>query len=66
MLRLSGTDKQFDKPDTHTASPTIQENHESGRSPGTKGPLDQDDGVDGMGAVVLKDRAEEEEYFGAV
>lgn len=51
----------------HTAaSPTVQENHESGRSPGTKGPLDHDDGVDGMGAVALKDGAEEEEYFGTV
>lgn len=67
MLRLSGTDKQFDNPEMHTAtSPTIQEDHESRRSQGTKGPLDQDNGVDGMGAVVLKDGAEEEEYFGTV
>ncbi|KAJ5839466.1 hypothetical protein N7455_006060 [Penicillium solitum] len=65
-LRLSGPDKEFDSPEMHTAtSPTIQENHESRRSPGMKGPLDQDDGVDGMGAVALKDGADEEEYFGA-
>ncbi|KAJ5094814.1 Zn(II)2Cys6 transcription factor [Penicillium angulare] len=31
-----------------------------------KGPLDQDDGVDGMGAVALKEGAEEEEFFGTV
>lgn len=66
-LRLSGPDKEFDSPEMHTAtSPTIQENHESRRSPGMKGPLDQDDGVDGMGAVALKDGADEEEYFGTV
>lgn len=66
-MRLSGTDKQFDNPELHTAtSPTVQENPESRSSPRTKGPLDQDDGVDGMGAVVLKDGAEEEEYFGTV
>lgn len=65
MLRLSRPDKQFDNPEMHTAtSPTIQENNESRRSPVTKGPLDQDDRVDGMGAVALKDGAEEEEYFG--
>ncbi|PKY05678.1 putative Zn(II)2Cys6 transcription factor [Aspergillus campestris IBT 28561] len=65
-LRLSGPDKQLDSFETHTTtSPTVRENHESRRSPGMKGPLDQDDGVDGMGAVALKDRADEEEYFGA-
>ncbi|KAJ5432090.1 uncharacterized protein N7458_011246 [Penicillium daleae] len=65
-LRLSGPDKQFDSPEMHTAtSPTMQGNHGSRRSPEMKGPLDQDDGVDGMGAVALKDGADEEEYFGA-
>ncbi|CRL22257.1 Fungal transcriptional regulatory protein, N-terminal [Penicillium camemberti] len=63
-LRLSGLNEQFDSPDTAT-SPKIQGNHESRRSPGVKGPLDQDDEVDGMGAVALRDGADEEEYFGA-
>lgn len=49
-----------------TTSSTVQENHEPRRSPGMKGPLDQDDEVDGMGAVALKDGADEEEYFGIV
>ncbi|KAJ5909659.1 hypothetical protein N7504_004302 [Penicillium tannophilum] len=66
MLHLSRPDKQLDNPEMYTAtSPTNQENHESRHSPGSKGPLDQDDEVDGMAAVALKDRAEEEEYFGA-
>ncbi|KAJ5549254.1 Zn(II)2Cys6 transcription factor [Penicillium frequentans] len=66
MLQLSRPDKQLDNHEMYTAtSPTNQENHESRQSPGTKGPLDQDDEVDGMGAVALKDGAEEEEYFGA-
>ncbi|OQD92814.1 hypothetical protein PENSOL_c037G07255 [Penicillium solitum] len=66
MLRLSGLNEQFDSPEIHTAtSPKIQENYESRRSPGVKGPLDQDDEVDGMGAVALRDGADEEEYFGA-
>ncbi|KAL2702134.1 hypothetical protein AAEP93_006432 [Penicillium crustosum] len=65
-LRLSGLNEQFDSPQIHTAtSPQIQENHESQRSPGVKGPLDQDDEVDGMGAVALRDGVDEEEYFGA-
>lgn len=64
-LRLSGLNEQFDSPDTAT-SPKIQGNHESRRSPGVKGPLDQDDEVDGMGAVALRDGADEEEYFGKV
>ncbi|CAI7573380.1 unnamed protein product [Penicillium viridicatum] len=64
-LRLAGLNEQFDSPEIHTAtSPKIQENHESRRSPGVKGPLDQDDEVDGMGAVALRDGADEEEYFG--
>lgn len=67
MLRLSGLNEQFDSPEIHTAtSPKIQENYESRRSPGVKGPLDQDDEVDGMGAVALRDGADEEEYFGKV
>lgn len=66
-LRLSGPNEQFDSPEIHAAtSPQIQENHESRRSPGVKGPLDQDDEVDGMGAVALKDGVDEEEYFGKV
>lgn len=66
-LRLSGLNEQFDSPEIHTAtSPKIQGNHESRRSPGVKGPLDQDDEVDGMGAVALRDGADEEEYFGKV
>ncbi|KAJ5421175.1 hypothetical protein N7465_003694 [Penicillium sp. CMV-2018d] len=64
-LRLAGLNEQFDSPEIQTAtSPKIQENHESRRSPGVKGPLDQDDEVDGMGAVALRDGADEEEYFG--
>ncbi|CAI7590840.1 unnamed protein product [Penicillium discolor] len=66
MLRLSGLNEQFDSSEIHTAtSPKIPENYESRRSPGVKGPLDQDDEVDGMGAVALRDGADEEEYFGA-
>lgn len=33
---------------------------------GRSATADQDDGVDGMGAVPLKDGGEEEEYFGTV
>lgn len=50
----------------HPVTPrTTQEDHEPRRTP-RRGPLDQNDGVDGMGAVALKDGADEEEYFGTV
>ncbi|KAJ5588261.1 hypothetical protein N7537_010939 [Penicillium hordei] len=66
-LRLSGLNEKFDSHGVHTATtPETQENHEPRSSPGVKGPLDQDDEVDGMGAVALKDGADEEEYFGKV
>lgn len=67
MLQLSVLNEQFDGPEIHTTtSPKIPENYESRHSPRVKGPLDQDDEVDGMGAVALRDGADEEEYFGKV
>lgn len=65
-LQLSVTEKR-DGRDMNTAtSSTIQKERESPPSPRMKGPLDEDDEVDGMGAVALKDGADEEEYFGTV
>ncbi|KAJ5781190.1 Zn(II)2Cys6 transcription factor [Penicillium paradoxum] len=65
-LRLSGLDKAFDSPETNmAASPAMPESQDPQHSPGMKGPLDQDDEVDGMGSVALKDGADEDEYFGA-
>lgn len=49
----------------HVATPSaIQANDEPQPSLGLKGSLDRNDGVDGMGAVALKDGADEDEYFG--
>ncbi|CAG8942836.1 unnamed protein product [Penicillium salamii] len=62
-LQLSVIEKRDDR-DTNTAT-SSQKDGESLPSPRMKGPLDEDDEVDGMGAVALKDGADEEEYFGA-
>lgn len=49
-----------------TTFPTPQGSQEPLHSPGSKGLLDQNDGVDGMGSVALKDGADEDEYFGMI
>ncbi len=45
-------------------SPAAQRDQQPEITRELTGPSDQDDAVDGMGAVALKDGADEEEYFG--
>ncbi len=50
--------------EVHTSTSPTQGDQRSETTMGLTGSPDQDDVVDGMGAVALKDGAAEEEYFG--
>lgn len=63
--RLSGLEQPFAEPRT-AWSATAQGIPRSITAPGLFKLSDQPDGVDGAGAVTLRDGAEEEEYFGTV
>lgn len=54
-------------PEVQTAtSPAVPAREQLQSAAGVKRMSDPDDGVDGMGAVPLKDGADEDEYFGTV
>ncbi|KAJ9301135.1 hypothetical protein DTO271G3_1270 [Paecilomyces variotii] len=66
-LHLLASDKQSDRcSQVHIAtSPAVDDDQQpKSTPPGMRRLPDQDDGVDGMGAVTLKDGAGEDEYFG--
>lgn len=65
-LHLLASDRQLDRSSqVHIAtSPAVDDGQQPKTIPGMTRLPDQDDGVDGMGAVTLKDGASEDEYFG--